>query len=104
MFKLNLILVLGLLLLINYCCGQFKFQKKYVSLRKSLKSLSKIEKAEWDPQEICKPKLVVDYFCYTCFCDKYGEMALCKSNKKCKNVKPYAIYPDAELSEEQLFS
>lgn len=100
----TILLILGLLLLIDCSSGQFKFHKKYNYLRKQLKVLGKIEGAKWDPQKICsEPKLVVDYYCYTCFCDKNGEMALCKSNNKCKNVRLFAMYPDAELSEEQLF-
>lgn len=102
MFK-SIILFLGLLFLFTLTCGQFKYQRKYGHLRKSLKSLGKIEIKNWAPEKICKPKLIVDYFCYTCFCDKNGEMALCKSNGKCKNVKPYAMYPDSEISEEQFF-
>lgn len=80
-----------------------KYHRKYQYLAKTLKNLGKIELKEWSTKEICEPKLVVEYYCYTCFCDMYGEDALCISNNKCKNVKPFGMYPDAELSEEQLF-
>lgn len=106
MFQLkSMVVLLVLAFLINSSIqANIKFHKKYAYLRKTLKSLGKIEQSEWDTKKICQPKLVVDYYCYTCFCDRFGEDALCISNKKCDNVKPYAMYPDAEISEEQIFS